>query len=196
MSGSRAHSLMSRSGRELCRWTLIWVFQESTVRTFMNNKLTSAISRNADTTAAHRLELSWRIRKKKHIRWAGNSCCFSFLVTWTKWFPRSNINQDFTRVPGGAGLAGLSKAVFGISTTALRLGHRTGERPRARAHLYGAIAGGPHVSVHTHSPIYIDGQARGTLAAEGALWVDAAAVHANARSLTLVDVWRRQCTGC
>lgn len=43
--------------------------------------------------------------------------------------------------------------------------------------------------VHAHSPIHADGKAGGALAAEGALRVDAAAVHANAGRLTLVNVW-------
>lgn len=85
-------------------------------------------------------------------------------------------------------MARLSKAVFGIGTAALRLGHCTGEWPRTCAHLYGAVAGGPHVSVDTHSPIDINGQAWRALTAEGALGVDAAAVHTNARCLTLIDV--------
>ena len=78
--------------------------------------------------------------------------------------------------------------MFSVGTAALRLGHRTRERARARAHLYGAVAGGPHVSVHTHSPIDIDSQAWRALTAEGALGVDAAAVHTDARSQTLVNV--------
>lgn len=85
-------------------------------------------------------------------------------------------------------MARLSKTVFRIGTAALRFGHCTGERPRACAHLYGAVAGGPHVCVHTHSPIYIDSKARGALTAEGALRVDAAAVHTDARCQTLIDV--------
>lgn len=82
----------------------------------------------------------------------------------------------------------LSEAVFRIGTAALRLGHCTGERSRAGAHFYGTVAGSPHVCVHTHSPIYIDGQAWRAFAAEGALGVDAAAVHTNTGSLTLIDV--------
>lgn len=78
--------------------------------------------------------------------------------------------------------------MLGVSAAALRLGDGARERPRARAHLDGAVAGGPHVSVHAHPPVNADGQAGGALAAEGALRVDAAAVHANARHLTLVDV--------
>lgn len=78
--------------------------------------------------------------------------------------------------------------MFRIGTTALRPGHRSREWTRAGAHLYGAIARGPHVCVHTHSPIYINSQARWTLAAERALGVYAAAVHANARCLTLIDI--------
>lgn len=42
--------------------------------------------------------------------------------------------------------------------------------------------------VHTHSSVNIDSQTRRTLTAEGALRVDAAAVHANARCKTLVYV--------
>lgn len=78
--------------------------------------------------------------------------------------------------------------MLGVSAAALRLGDGAGERPRARAHLDGTVAGGPHVGVHAHSPVDADGQAGGALAAEGALRVDAAAVHANAGCLTLVDV--------
>lgn len=78
--------------------------------------------------------------------------------------------------------------MFRIGTAALRLGHCTWERARARAHLDSAVAGGPHVCVHTHSTIHIDSQARWALAAEGALGVDAAAVHANARCLTLIVI--------
>ena len=193
MSGSRAHSLMSGRGQGLCRRTLIQVFLNSTLGTFINNTFTSAISRNADTTAAHRLELSWWIRKINKHEMSWKLMLLFFSGNLNKFI---SINQDVTRVSGGAGLAGLSKAMFGISTAALRLGHRTGERPRACAHFYGAVAGGPHVSVHTHSPIYINGQAWRTLAAEGALGVDAAAIHANARSLTLVDVWQRERTEC
>lgn len=79
-------------------------------------------------------------------------------------------------------MARLPKAVFSVGAAALRLGHCARERPRARAHLYGAVASGPHVRVHTHSPVHTDGQAWGALAAEGALGVYAASVHANARS--------------
>lgn len=76
-----------------------------------------------------------------------------------------------------------------ICTAALRLGHCTREWPWACSHLYGAIAGGSHVCVHTHSPININSQAWRALAAEGALRVDATAIHANARCETLVYVW-------
>lgn len=86
-------------------------------------------------------------------------------------------------------MAGLSKAMFRIGTAALRLGHCARERTRACAHLNGAIAGGPHVCVHTHSPVYIDRKAWWALAAKRALRVDAAAVHADARCLTLINVW-------
>lgn len=78
--------------------------------------------------------------------------------------------------------------MFGISAAALRLGHCTWEWPRTCTHLDGAVAGGPHVGVHAHSSVHIDGQAWRALTAERALGVDAAAVHANARSLTLIDV--------
>ena len=85
-------------------------------------------------------------------------------------------------------MARLSKAMFRIGTAALRLGHCTREWTRACAHLYGAVAGCPHVCVNTHSPIYINSQAWWALTAEGALRVNAAAVHANTRCLTLIDV--------
>lgn len=108
-------------------------------------------------------------------------------VRWTK---------EGTWVSGGAGLAGLPKAMFRIGTAALWLGHCTWEWARARAHLDSTVACRPHVCVHTHSSIYIDSQAWWALTAEGALRVDAAAVHANARSLTLIDVWWRGGGGC
>lgn len=79
-----------------------------------------------------------------------------------------------------------------IGTAALRFGHGAGERPGTRAHLDGAVAGGPHVCVHAHPPVDVDGQARRALAAEGALRVDAAPVHADAGGLALVNVWRRK----
>lgn len=75
-----------------------------------------------------------------------------------------------------------------ISTAALGLGHGAGERSGTCAHLDGTVAGGPHVCVHAHTPIHVDGKAGGALAAEGALRVDAAAVHADAGCLALVNV--------
>lgn len=42
--------------------------------------------------------------------------------------------------------------------------------------------------VHTNSPIHINGQTRRTLAAKGTLGVDAATIHTDAGSLTLIDV--------
>jgi len=86
-------------------------------------------------------------------------------------------------------VAGLSEAVLRVGAAALGLGDGAGEGPGAGAHLDGAVAGGPHVRVHTHAAVHADGQARRALAAEGALGVGAASVHANARGLALVDVW-------
>lgn len=85
-------------------------------------------------------------------------------------------------------MARLSEAMFRIGTAALRLGHCTREWPRACPHLYGTVTGGPHVCVHTHSPIYINSQAWRALTAEGALRVDTASVHTNARCLTLINI--------
>lgn len=85
-------------------------------------------------------------------------------------------------------MARLSKTVFRIGTAALRFGHCARERTRARAHLNGTIAGSPHVCVYTHSPVYVNSQAWWALAAERALRVDAAAVHADAGCLTFIDV--------
>lgn len=82
----------------------------------------------------------------------------------------------------------LSEAVFWISAATLGLGDRSREGTRARAHLYGTVTCRSHVRVHAHSAIHVDGQARWALAAEGPLRVDAAAVHADARRLTLVYV--------
>lgn len=75
-----------------------------------------------------------------------------------------------------------------ISTAALGLGHGAGERSGTRAHLDSAVAGGPHVSVHAHPAVHVNGKAGGALAAEGTLRVDAAAVHADAGRLALVNV--------
>lgn len=111
--------------------------------------------------------------------------CFILRVT----LDHIAVSKDSTWIPGWTGLARFSKAVFRISTAAFWLGHSAWERTRARAHLYGTIAGGPHVCVHTHSSINVDGKARGALAAEGALGVDAAPIHADTWRLTLIDVW-------
>lgn len=83
-----------------------------------------------------------------------------------------------------------------IGAATFRLGDGAGKRPRACAHLYGAVARGPHVGVHTNSPVHVDGQTRWALAAEGALRVDAASVHAYAGCLTLVDVSAVAPVGC
>lgn len=78
--------------------------------------------------------------------------------------------------------------MFRVGAAALRLGHSSWEGARAGAHFNGPIAGGPHVCVHTNSPVHIDGQARWTLTVEGALRVNAASVHADARRLALIDI--------
>lgn len=75
-----------------------------------------------------------------------------------------------------------------VGAAALRLGHGSGEGARACAHLDSAVTGGPHVSVHANPAVHIDGQTGRTLAAERALGVNAAAVHADARSLAFIDV--------
>lgn len=93
-----------------------------------------------------------------------------------------------TGVASGAGLAGLSEAVLGVGAAALGLGDGAGEGPRAGAHLDGAVAGGAHVGVHAHAAVHVHGQARRTLAAERALGVDAAAVHADPRRLALINI--------
>lgn len=82
----------------------------------------------------------------------------------------------------------LPEAVFWISAATLGLGDSSREGTRARAHLYGTVTCRSHVRVHAHSAIHVDGQAWWALAAEGPLRVDAAAVHADARRLTLVYV--------
>lgn len=78
--------------------------------------------------------------------------------------------------------------MLGVGTAALRLGHGPREGPRAGAHLDGAVAGGPHVRVHTDPAVHIDGQTGRTLAAERALGVYTPAIHADARSLAFIDV--------
>lgn len=75
-----------------------------------------------------------------------------------------------------------------VGAAALGLGHGSGEGPRACAHFDGAVTGGPHVSVHANPAVHVDGQTRRTLAAERALRVNAAAVHADAWSLAFVNV--------
>lgn len=93
-----------------------------------------------------------------------------------------------TRVACGARLAGLSEAVLGVGAAALGLGDGAGEGPRAGAHLDGSVAGGAHVGVHAHAAVHVHGQARRALAAEGALRVDAAPVHADPRRLALINI--------
>ena len=78
--------------------------------------------------------------------------------------------------------------MFRTGTAALGLGDGSREGPRARAHLDGAVAGGAHVCVYTHSPVHVDGQARRALTAEGALRVETASVHTDAWGLALINV--------
>lgn len=130
----------------------------------------------------------------KYILWAGS---FSFLMTVTNKsctvaIIRMKLIKDATWIYGGAGMTRLSKAMFRIGTTAFWFGHCTGERPRACAHLYGTITGGPHVCVHTNSAIDINGQAWWTLTPKGAFRVDAASIHTNARCLTFINVCCRE----
>lgn len=78
--------------------------------------------------------------------------------------------------------------MFGVGAAALGLGDGSREGARAGAHFDGAVTGGPHVSVHADPAVHIDGQAGRALAAERALRVNAAAVHADAWGLALIDV--------
>lgn len=78
--------------------------------------------------------------------------------------------------------------MFRVGTAALRFGHGSREGARAGAHFDGSVTRGPHVSVHTNPAVHIDGQTGRTLAAERALGVNAAAVHADAGSLAFIDV--------
>ena len=85
-------------------------------------------------------------------------------------------------------MAGLAEAVFRVGAAALILGHSSRKRPGAGAHLNGPVAGGAHVCVHTYPSVHVDGQARRTLAAERALGVDAASIHADTRRQAFIDV--------
>lgn len=96
--------------------------------------------------------------------------------------------EELTRVFGWTGLAGLSEAVVWVSTAALRLGDCSWKGTSAGALLNATVAGAAHVGVHTDPPVHADGQAPQALAAEGALGVDAPAVHTDPRGLALVDV--------
>lgn len=98
------------------------------------------------------------------------------------------MEEELTRVLGRTGLAGLSKAMVGVSTAALRLGDCSWEGASTCALFNASITRAAHVGVHTDPSIHADGQAPEALAAEGALCVDAPAIHTDPRCLTLVDV--------
>lgn len=75
-----------------------------------------------------------------------------------------------------------------VGTAALRFGHSSREGPRAGAHFDGAVAGGPHMSVHTNPSVNVDGQTGWTFTAKRALRVNTAAIHADAWSLAFINV--------
>lgn len=103
-------------------------------------------------------------------------------------FLQTQMEEELTGVFGWTGLAGLSEAMVWVSTAALRLGDCSWEGTSARALFNASIAGAPHVGVHTDSSIHPDRQAPKALAAEGALCVNAPAIHTDSWCLTLVDV--------
>lgn len=130
------------------------------------------------------LHTAWNsAERQKTDRWDINSL---FLLQASTYL---DVNKRYTWVSRWAGLARLSKAMFGISAAALWLCHCAWEGPRASSHLNGSIAGRPHMCVHTHSTIHIHSQTWWALTAERTLWVDAAPIHADTGSLTLVNVW-------
>lgn len=103
-------------------------------------------------------------------------------------FSQTQMEEELTRVFGRTGLAGLSEAMVWVSTAALGLGDCSRKGTSARALFNASIAGAAHVSVHTDSAVHPDRQAPEALAAEGALGVNAPAVHTDSWCLALVDV--------
>lgn len=103
-------------------------------------------------------------------------------------FLQTQMKEELTRVFGRTGLAGLSEAMVWISTAALRLSDCSWKGTSTRALFNASITGAAHVGVHADSSIHPDSQAPEALAAEGALCVNAPAVHTDSWRLTLVDV--------
>lgn len=103
-------------------------------------------------------------------------------------FLQTEMEEELTRVFGRTGLAGLSEAMVWVSTAALRLGDCSRKGTSTRALFNASIAGAAHVGVHTDSSIHPDSQAPEALAAEGALCVNAPAIHTDPWCLALVDV--------
>lgn len=101
---------------------------------------------------------------------------------------QAQIEEKLTRVFGRTGLAGLSEAMVWVSTAALRLGDGSWEGTSARALFNASVTGAAHVGVHADPSVHPDRQAPQALAAEGALGVNAPAVHADSRRLAFVDV--------
>lgn len=96
--------------------------------------------------------------------------------------------STLTRVLGRTQLAGLPKPVVQAGTAALGFGDSTREGTGAKALVEGPIASAAHVRVHTHSTIRAHHEPPQAAAVEGALGVGTVAVHADARSLALVNV--------
>lgn len=98
------------------------------------------------------------------------------------------MEEELTRVFGRTGLAGLSEAMVWVSTAALGLGDRSRKGTSARALFNASVAGAAHVGVHADSSVHPDSQAPKAFAAEGALCVNAPAIHTDPRRLALIDV--------
>jgi len=107
-------------------------------------------------------------------------------------FLKTQVEEKLTRVFGRTGLAGLSEAMVWVSTAAFRLGDCSWKGTSARSLFNASVAGAAHVGVHTDSSVHPDRQAPEALAAEGALRVNAPAIHTDSRRLALVDVWKRK----
>lgn len=99
--------------------------------------------------------------------------------------------KELTRVFGRAGLAGLPKAMIWVRTAALRLGDCPWKGTGTCALFNASVTGAAHVGVHTDPSIHPDSQASKAFTSEGALCVNAPAIHTDSWRLTLVDVWKK-----
>lgn len=78
--------------------------------------------------------------------------------------------------------------MIGIGTATLRLGNSPREGTGTSSLLDASVTSAAHVGVHTNPSIDANGQSTQALATEGALCVNAAAVHADSWRLAFVHI--------